>query len=713
MNGRAAGQWWIVGVACWLIGNSSILLAGTGPEQVVLVVNQNHATSLLIANHYAAWRRIPARNVIYLDQVPSTTVISLEQFKARILNPIFDAVRDRGLSHQIDAIVYSDGFPTAVNITPHIRLWETQLRGQNQGEFELGRLYNPRASLTSLTYFASAVLTDEPGYLSPDANWYYRGPAFKLITDPFLGEEQELYQRGLSALAAEKYDQALEAFDTLLTRHPQQIAAVYQMARVYAAMDDAEMASMWMSRAVQTGWMYRPVVQRDPIFAAVLKDDRFRRIVDQMGNESLEFTPTHAFRSTYWWSPTGSINGRPDQGRNFVLSTMLAITGPNGNSEQEALDQLKRSVTADGTRPAGQFLFALTNDVRTTSRQSQFMPTIERLRALGLEAEIISRAIPQRARVAGLSIGTPNFDWRNANSTILPGAICENFTSLGGRFDNAGQTKLTEFLRHGAAGSSGTVIEPYAVTNKFPHTMMHVHYARGCTLAEAYYQSVQGPFQLLIAGDALCQPWARLPVFETSGWVPPPSVSETIVIPLSPKADSVSIVALEIYVDGHFTAVTQWPQHVRFDTAHLTDGYHELRFVAVGPGPIYPRSRIIVPLWIDNQGTEVELSSTRNEIPIADDVHVTFHANVGQRFELRQGARLLGTATSQTGEFSIPAAKLGRGPVQLQLVAIDDDGLEFASRPLSFEIQGPISSVVPQPSPARQNPQPRGRRGGG
>ena len=69
----------------------------------------------------------------------------------------------------------------------------------------------------------------------------------------------------------------------------------------------------------------------------------------------------------------------------------------------------------------------------------------------------------------------------------------------------------------GAAGASGTVVEPFAVAQKFPTARIFSHYVRGCNLAEAFYQSVSGPFQLLIVGDPLCQPWARFPRFTVGG----------------------------------------------------------------------------------------------------------------------------------------------------------------------------------------------------
>ena len=109
-------------------------------------------------------------------------------------------------------------------------------------------------------------------------------------------------------------------------------------------------------------------------------------------------------------------------------------------------------------------------------------------------------------------LGVADFDWKASQSTILPGAICEHFTSFGGDMHAAaGQTPLSEWLRYGAAAASGTVTEPYAIANKFPAPMMQVHYARGCTVAESFYQSVLCPYQLLIVGDPLCRPWANIP----------------------------------------------------------------------------------------------------------------------------------------------------------------------------------------------------------
>ena len=93
---------------------------------------------------------------------------------------------------------------------------------------------------------------------------------------------------------------------------------------------------------------------------------------------------------------------------------------------------------------------------------------MKHLRKLGVKAEIVNGIIPQgKNDVQGAVVGKANFSWSQSGSTILAGAICENFTSFGGRLrENGSQTPLSVFMRHGAAGSSGTVDEPYSIQEK-------------------------------------------------------------------------------------------------------------------------------------------------------------------------------------------------------------------------------------------------------
>ena len=70
-----------------------------------------------------------------------------------------------------------------------------------------------------------------------------------------------------------------------------------------------------------------------------------------------------------------------------------------------------------------------------------------------MAAEILEGTVPlNRDDVQGVVMGTATFDWKASGSTILPGAICDNFTSFGGAINAAhGQTPLSRVppLRRG------------------------------------------------------------------------------------------------------------------------------------------------------------------------------------------------------------------------------------------------------------------------
>ena len=157
----------------------------------------------------------------------------------------------------------------------------------------------------------------------------------------------------------------------------------------------------------------------------------------------------------------------------------------------------------------------------------------------------------------------------------------------------------------GAAGSSGTVTEPFLIEAKFPTPNMHVHYARGSSLAEAYYQAVASPYQLLIVGDPLCQPWARRPQIVIAGLSAGETVSgkRTMTATVSPA----SVDRIEWLLDGHRMAITTPSDRITLDCDTLPDGFHELRAVAVNSGPIETQGRAIVPFTVGAHGRACQI----------------------------------------------------------------------------------------------------------
>jgi len=147
----------------------------------------------------------------------------------------------------------------------------------------------------------------------------------------------------------------------------------------------------------------------------------------------------------------------------------------------------------------------------------------------------------------------PRQDFKDLVRRIKPPpiAICEHLTSFGGiMVEGGGQTPISAFIRAGAGGSSGTVTEPYAVQAKLPTPFIHVYYAQGATLAEAFCQSLAGPYQLLIIGDPLCRPWARIPTVSVSGIAPEGVVKGTVPLKATAKPNDPPAARFELFVDG-------------------------------------------------------------------------------------------------------------------------------------------------------------------
>ncbi len=90
----------------------------------------------------------------------------------------------------------------------------------------------------------------------------------------------------------------------------------------------------------------------------------------------------------------------------------------------------------------------------------------------------------------------------------LPGAVADHLTSTGGQLTDSRQMSAIEWLRAGATGSYGAVVEPCNFPGKFPHPpRLMEQYIAGRTLLEAYWKSVLMPGQGVFIGDPLAAPF--------------------------------------------------------------------------------------------------------------------------------------------------------------------------------------------------------------
>jgi hypothetical protein len=564
-------------------------LAGGGPENAVVIVNADNADSVTVAQQYVALRQIPPCHVISLSGVPAEPKITVQQFREVILGPVLKAITERGLAAQTDYVIYSCGFPYAVEVS-------ADMAGQ-----KLPRVITQPASLTGLTYLYEPVMAANIGYLALDSNWYCRpvkrqGPplvltederALRAKLDSLLQEVKQAQRQAAEAKTPPPadvtrwLDEAATILQALVTNHhaPE---LLYDLACVLGLQGQAEEAMTALQAAYDAGWWNASLTERDTDLTILRGRDDFKALVEKMRAVVVEAEPPLPFHHRTMWSAAGQPAA---QGRRYVIAAMLGYIGEKANTLAEVQECLTRARAADGTCPAGTIYFMESTDwARTGPRQWAFRSAAEALRKLGVGAEVLPGVLPQgKADVAGAVIGAATLKWADANSRIVPGAFCDHLTSFAGVMTGTGQTVLSEHIRAGAAGSCGTVTEPYNTPVKFPTAFLHVFYAAGCSLGEAFYQSVRAPYQQLLVGDPLCQPWARAPQVQVAGLKEGETVGKSRwLTPACTRGAGVSPAArFELYVDGVLTDSCVPGKQLRLNVEGLDAGPHEARVVAV------------------------------------------------------------------------------------------------------------------------------------
>jgi uncharacterized protein (TIGR03790 family) len=104
----------------WNILISSLLLlsvpdvpAGIGPQNVVVVVNDNSRDSLEIGQYYQEQRGLAERQVVHVNTT-TNGAIALTDFNSEIYDPVIHHINSSGLSNQVDTILYTIGMPYQV-----------------------------------------------------------------------------------------------------------------------------------------------------------------------------------------------------------------------------------------------------------------------------------------------------------------------------------------------------------------------------------------------------------------------------------------------------------------------------------------------------------------------------------------------------------------------------------------------------------------------
>ena len=585
--------------------------------------------------------------------------IDLETFKTKILVPVFDTLNKRGLAAQARVIAYSADFPTSVNIKTHT---------DKLSDPSLKQYQRATASITGLTYLYQFVIADNEAYLGWKANFYARGPFDRNFENPFVDQRRKEFDSAVSLLDADEFSEAAAAFEKLFKGSPTLSPLAIRAAEARAQNHEPAVATSLIRQAIKAGWTSGRYLRDSKVLSPLLEDPQIQRIT-----QHIDDWPTHVqgpigFSGAATWTPNGLPAQDPSAGVRYMMSCMLAVVHARGSSLDQAVKVFDRSSKSDRTFPQGSFWFTKSGDVRTKARLPFIGDALLWLKPMGHDAEIIHRPIPQKdGSVVGLMLGTPNMEripkqkWK-----FVPGAISENLTSVSAHFGADAQTKITELLHAGVAMSSGSVAEPFAIHTKFPKPMMYGYYASGVTAIEAYYLTLSCPYQTLVVGDPITQPFARAP----SDWVK--------LIPAAPVGDKPQLlfsrggvalskrqtntVSIEFYLEGKLAraipvvanAKLNLPSHI-----HIA-GEFEASVVLIGGDSTRPRMSHHQSITIAGP------LAVPTAKPIAGTHRISLSCQGADTLRLMHHQEFVGEVKGEQGEVELDRNKFGDGPLRIR-----------------------------------------------
>ena len=205
-----------------------------------------------------------------------------------------------------------------------------------------------------------------------------------------------------------------------------------------------------------------------------------------------------------------SASARPFADLGLRPSMLLAA-----RDAETARRLIERGVAADhslGRRgaPTVHAHFVTTSD-RVRSVRSALFPPAGTAPGLGVQVHLdTTQALVGAERVLVYQTGRVQVESLDTINWV-PGALADHLTSGGGALDSAGpQMSSLAWISSGATASYGTVSEPCAHLQKFPHPqVLLLQYLQGATAIEAYWKSVAWPQQGVFIGEPLAAPFAR------------------------------------------------------------------------------------------------------------------------------------------------------------------------------------------------------------
>lgn len=380
------------------------------------------------------------------------------------------------------------------------------------------------------------------------------------------------------------------------------------------------------------------------------------------------------------WLQTGLGKRMP------LPSMMLGYIGENGNDVKTVLDCIRRGVQSDHRGTRGGINFVTSDDVRSKCREWQFNPAVNELKQRGITANLTTNFPVAANHVMGLMVGAEKVNPSSIKS-FAPGAMAEHLTSWSAEFQRP-QTKMTEWLKAGATGSAGIVVEPLSNPNKFPSARFFVHYVSGSSMLESFYQSIACPLQTLLLGDPLAKPYAMPLTVKVLGADTIES-DFTFLASASCKAAQAKFL-YSFFLDGKEIKAASADNSVYLRLYRLADGYHEIRAVARIINMVQFSASADKSIMVNRLGRSITILPevkrlAKHEHGIKVQV---LGKQMPEKLRLVFGELVLDEQVyDPDSELVLDELMVGEGPSRIQAVAVYADGMEVRSAPLSIGIK--------------------------
>ncbi len=364
---------------------------------------------------------------------------------------------------------------------------------------------------------------------------------------------------------------------------------------------------------------------------------------------------------------------------------MLGYIGENGTEVQTVINTIIRGRQSDFRGQRKGIYFVESDDVRSTCRDWQYPVAMNELKQRGIEAVTTTNFPAGAESVMGLLMGAEKVD-PSLIKSFAPGAMAEHLTSWSAEFQKP-QTKMTAWLKAGATGSAGAVVEPYSNPNKFPSARFFSHYASGCTMLESFYQSIACPLQSLLLGDPLAKPYAPPVEVKVLG-------ADTLDQNFTYMANARSNIPKATYLysfhlDGKLVRAVSDDPSFFLNIHKLADGYHELRAVGRVKHTVQFSGQGEKAFTVSRLGRSVEIQP---EFLRLEKHKHGLKVSIGgeelpEKLKLVCGELVLDEKDfDQDATLVLDEKIIGEGPNRVRAIAVYADGMEVSSKPAVFAI---------------------------